>query len=94
MVSVDETVYKSDIVWNCQQVGDNLWAVWSHPDSHFLINVVFPACIVTEKGTGKSRGFGYVTFANKQDAEEAIKAIDGLVSCVTFEILSEMFTTL
>jgi RNA recognition motif-containing protein len=49
---------------------------------------------VTEKGTGKSRGFGYVTFANKQDAEEAIKAIDGLVSCVTFEILSEMFTVL
>ena len=36
------------------------------------------ACIVTEKGTGKSRGFGYVTFAHKHDAEEAIKAIDGL----------------
>jgi RNA recognition motif-containing protein len=34
---------------------------------------------VTEKGTGKSRGFGYVTFVNQHDAQEAIKAIDGLV---------------
>ena len=46
---------------------------------------VLLAYIVTEKGTGKSRGFGYVTFFDQQDAEEAIKAIDGLVRCNCFD---------
>ena len=42
---------------------------------------------MTEKGTGKSRGFGYVTFFDQQDAEEAIKAIDGLVRCNRFNTI-------
>ena len=33
-----------------------------------------------EKGTNVSRGFGYVTFSNEKDAEEAIKGVDGMVS--------------
>jgi hypothetical protein len=48
----------------------------------YIVLFYFLACIVTEKGTGKSRGFGYVTFINQNDAEEAIKAIDGLVSLI------------
>ena len=43
----------------------------------------FSACIVYEKGTNISRGFGYVTFHNEKDAEEAIKGVDGMV-CLVF----------
>lgn len=44
------------------------------------------ACIVTEKGTGNSRGFGYVKFENQEDAAGAIKAADGLVKFAFIEL--------
>ncbi|HBQ14086.1 MAG TPA: RNA-binding protein [Myxococcales bacterium] len=36
---------------------------------------VADAVVVTDRGTGNSRGFGFVTMANRRDAP---KAIDGL----------------
>ncbi|HNN96327.1 hypothetical protein [Haliangium sp. UPWRP_2] len=36
---------------------------------------VADAAVITDRGTGKSRGFGFVTMANRKDAT---KAIDGL----------------
>lgn len=35
------------------------------------------AKIITDRETGRSRGFGFVTFANDADAEEAIQSLDG-----------------
>lgn len=33
--------------------------------------------VITDKFTGKSKGFGFVEFANDEDADKAIKALDG-----------------
>lgn len=33
--------------------------------------------IVTERETGRSKGFGFITFENEVDAANAIKALDG-----------------
>ena len=33
--------------------------------------------LVTDRETHKSRGFGYVTFANPEDAKEAMSAMAG-----------------
>lgn len=39
---------------------------------------IVDVCIVYEKGSHVSRGFGYVTFRTEKDAEEAIKGVDGM----------------
>lgn len=38
---------------------------------------IVEAFIVTERETGRSRGFGFVTFKNAEDADEAIAQLDG-----------------
>lgn len=38
---------------------------------------VTDAKVITERDTGRSRGFGFVTFANSDDAQSAISAMDG-----------------
>jgi len=35
------------------------------------------AKVITERGTGRSRGFGFVTFARDEDATTAISQMDG-----------------
>ena len=35
------------------------------------------AAVVMDRDTGRSRGFGFVTFENARDAEEAIKVMSG-----------------
>ena len=35
------------------------------------------AKVITDRDTGRSRGFGFVTFANDGDADEAISTLDG-----------------
>jgi len=38
---------------------------------------VIEAKVITDRETGRSRGFGFVTFAQEQDATTAITALDG-----------------
>jgi RNA recognition motif-containing protein len=38
---------------------------------------VLEAQVVTDRDTGRSRGFGFVTFANPSEADEAIRQMDG-----------------
>ena len=38
---------------------------------------VTDAKVITERDTGRSRGFGFVTFASADDAQAAISAMDG-----------------
>lgn len=33
--------------------------------------------VITDRDTGRSRGFGFVTFANESDADMAISEMDG-----------------
>ena len=35
------------------------------------------AVVVTDRETGRSRGFGFVTFANPNDARKALEAMNG-----------------
>ena len=35
------------------------------------------AAILTDRGTGRSRGFGFVTFENRKDAAKAVEQLDG-----------------
>jgi len=35
------------------------------------------AKVITDRGTGRSRGFGFVTFAQNEDAQSAISKMDG-----------------
>lgn len=38
---------------------------------------IIEAKVITDRETGRSRGFGFVTFAQEQDATIAITALDG-----------------
>ncbi len=39
---------------------------------------VTEAKVITDRGTGRSRGFGFVTFAQDEDAQTAISKMDGI----------------
>jgi CUG-BP- and ETR3-like factor len=38
---------------------------------------VISARIMVERDSGRSRGFGFISFDNRQSAEAAIRALDG-----------------
>ena len=38
---------------------------------------VTEAVVITDRETGRSRGFGFVTYANDGDAEKAVSAMNG-----------------
>jgi RNA recognition motif-containing protein len=39
--------------------------------------VIADAIVMTDRGTGQSRGFGFVTMQNRKDAATAVEALDG-----------------
>lgn len=38
---------------------------------------VAEAVIITDRASGRSKGFGFVTFANEEDAAKAVAELDG-----------------
>lgn len=38
---------------------------------------IISARVMSDKFTGRSRGFGFVEFANEADAQKAVEALDG-----------------
>jgi len=55
---------------------------WGTTDANLLaafesFGEVVEAKVITERDTGRSRGFGFVTFAESSDAEEAMEKMNG-----------------
>ena len=46
-------------------------------DMFSSFGAITSARVMTDKFTGRSRGFGFVEFANEADAQKAIAALDG-----------------
>ncbi len=42
------------------------------------IGKVIDVAILTDRSTGKSRGFGFVTFENRKDGARAVQTLDGM----------------
>lgn len=43
---------------------------------------IFPVKVIMDRETGRSRGFGFITFATSEDASSAIQGMDGQVLSV------------
>lgn len=47
--------------------------------SFFLVIFFLTARVIMDRDNGRSRGFGFVTFASNEDAARAMQALDGQV---------------
>ena len=43
------------------------------------LGTISDAVVISDRSTGRSRGFGFVTFANRSDATRAVEQLDGVV---------------
>ena len=54
----------------------------------FPLNVtLFVARIIMDRETGRSRGFGFITYTSVEEASSAIQALDGQVTYYLFLVL-------
>lgn len=60
-------------------IGNLSWAIDSRQLEEMFssFGVVTDSFVMTDRETGRSRGFGFVTFESSEDAEAAIKELDG-----------------
>ncbi len=67
--TMNKKLYVGNLVYECtdQDLKDQFTAVGN----------VVSAVIIKFRDSGKSKGFGFVTFTNDEDAEKAIKGLDG-----------------
>lgn len=49
----------------------------------------FAVRIITDRDTGRSRGFGFVTYTSSEEASAAIQALDGQVKRIKFIYIQE-----
>lgn len=47
----------------------------------FVLDIL-PVKVIMDRETGRSRGFGFITFATSEDASSAIQGMDGQVLSV------------
>lgn len=64
-------IYAGNLSWNL--TSDNLREVFADQPGFLSARVLY------DRETGKSRGFGFITFTSAQDVELAISAMDGVV---------------
>ena len=67
--SIPSRLFVGGLSWNT--TADDLRAAFEK------IGAVADAAVVTDRDTGKSRGFGFVTMADRKDANRAIEEMDG-----------------
>ena len=67
--SIPSRLFIGGLSWNT--TADDLRAAFEK------IGAVADAAVVTDRDTGKSRGFGFVTMADRRDASRAIDEMDG-----------------
>ncbi len=61
-------LYVGGLSWNTDNAGlENAFSSFGEIEE---------AKVITDRDTGRSRGFGFVTFANQEDAEKAL-SLDG-----------------
>ncbi len=64
-----KNIYVGNLVWDCTP--DDLLALFQPHGT------VARAQVITDRETGRSRGFGFVEMANDGEAERAIAALNG-----------------
>ncbi|MCC6159824.1 MAG: RNA-binding protein [Deltaproteobacteria bacterium] len=66
---MSEKVFVGSLSWNTND--EKLQAAFAP------YGEITEAKVITDRDTGRSRGFGFVTFANAESAQKAISALDG-----------------
>ena len=64
-----KNIYVGNLVWDCTQ--DDLYALFQEHGQ------VKRAQVISDKETGRSRGFGFVEMNNDAEAQKAIDALNG-----------------
>jgi RNA recognition motif-containing protein len=64
-----KNIYVGNLSWECTQ--DDLLALFQEHGK------VARAQVITDRETGRSRGFGFVEMENDQEADNAIQALNG-----------------
>lgn len=61
-------------------IGNLEWTINNEQLAEFFsqIGKVASANVITDRETGRSRGFGFVEFENDKDAKEAIEKLNGI----------------
>lgn len=65
---MDNKLYVGNLPWSVNN--DSLKEMFSP------FGEVTEAVVIMEQGTGRSKGFGFVTFANEADAQKAIQGLN------------------
>ena len=64
-----KNIYVGNLVWDC--TADDLLALFQEHGS------VSRAQVITDRETGRSRGFGFVEMSSDAEAQKAIDALNG-----------------
>ncbi len=64
-----KNIYVGNLVWDC--TADDLLALFQEHGS------VIRAQVITDRETGRSRGFGFVEMSSDAEAQKAIDALNG-----------------
>jgi RNA recognition motif-containing protein len=64
-----KNIYVGNLVWDC--TADDLLALFQEHGS------VIRAQVITDRDTGRSRGFGFVEMSSDAEAQKAIDALNG-----------------